>query len=110
MSKEENHASTSKNLVSQRTLSQEHNSDLPTQIAHEVTLKSWRHSSFRAFLGSSAVKESSCQKDAGSVPGPGRSLGEGNDNPLQYFCLGNPMDREAWYATVHGVTKESNMT
>ena len=49
-------------------------------------------------------------EDTGSVPGPGRSLGEGNDNLLQYFCLGNPMDRDAWYTTVHGVTKESNMT
>ena len=43
--------------------------------------------------------------DAGSVPGLGRSPGEGNGNPLQYSCLENPMDREAWWATVHGVTK-----
>ena len=40
----------------------------------------------------------------------GRSLGGGNDNPLQYSCLENPMNRGAWQATVHGVTKESDMT
>ena len=43
--------------------------------------------------------------DAGSIPGLGRSPGEGNDSPLQYPCLGNPMDRGAWWATVHGVAK-----
>ena len=43
--------------------------------------------------------------DAGSIPGSGKSPGEGNGNPLQYSCLGNPMDREAWRATVHGVAK-----
>ena len=43
--------------------------------------------------------------DAGSIPGSGRSLGEGNGNPLQYSCLENPMDRGAWAATVHGVAK-----
>ena len=43
--------------------------------------------------------------DAGSVPGLGRSPGEGNGNPLQYSCLGNPMDRGAGWATVFGVTK-----
>ena len=45
----------------------------------------------------------------GSVPGAGRSAGEGNGNPCQYSCLGNAMDRGAWQATVHGVT-ESDMT
>ena len=40
-----------------------------------------------------------------SIPGSGRSPGEGNDNPLQYSYLGNPRDREAWWATVHGVAK-----
>ena len=43
--------------------------------------------------------------DLGSIPGVGRSPGGGNDNPLQYSCLGNTMDRGAWWATVHGVTK-----
>ena len=41
----------------------------------------------------------------GSIPGLGRSLGEGNGNPLQYSCLENSMDGGAWWATVHGVTK-----
>ena len=44
-------------------------------------------------------------RDVGSIPGLGRSPEEGNDNPLQYSCLENPMDRGAWRATVHGVTK-----
>ena len=48
--------------------------------------------------------------DMGSVPGSGRSPGERNGNPLQYACLGNPMDRGAWQATVHGVAKESDTT
>ena len=46
----------------------------------------------------------------GSVPGSRRSPEEGNGNPLQYSCLGNPMDRGSWRVTVHGVTKESDMT
>ena len=43
--------------------------------------------------------------DQGSIPGLGRSPGEGNGNPLQYLCLENSMGRRAWWATVHGVTK-----
>ena len=46
----------------------------------------------------------------GSIPGSGRSSGEGNGNPLQYSCLGNLMDRGAWWATVHGVAKELDTT
>ena len=45
------------------------------------------------------------QEALGSVPGLGRSSGEGNGNPLQYSGLENPMDREAWWATVHGVAE-----
>ena len=44
-------------------------------------------------------------RNAGSIPGSGRSPGEGNGNPLQYSFLENPMDRGAWWATDHGVTK-----
>ena len=44
-------------------------------------------------------------RDTGSIPILGRSPGKGNGNPLQYFCLENPIDRRAWQATVHGVTK-----
>ena len=49
-------------------------------------------------------------EDKGSIPGSRRFPGEGNGNPLQYSCLGNPVDREAWQATGHGVTKESDVT
>ena len=59
-----------------------------------------------AYTGSSDVKESVCSAgDPGLIPWLGRYPGEGNDNPLQYTCLENSMDRGAWQATVHGVTK-----
>ena len=52
-------------------------------------------------------KESACNAgDVGSVYGSGRSLGEGNGNPFQHSCLGDPMDRGAWWATVHAFGKE----
>ena len=58
------------------------------------------------FPGGSDSKESACNAgDPGSIPGSGRSPGEGNSNPLQYSCLENPIDREAWWATVHGVAE-----
>ena len=49
-------------------------------------------------------------KATGSIPGSGRSRGEGNGNPLQYSCLGNPMDRGAWWAIVHRVAIEFDVT
>ena len=48
--------------------------------------------------------------NVGPIPGSERSPGEGNGNPLLYSCLGNPRDRGAWKATIHGVAKESGMT
>ena len=58
------------------------------------------------FPDGSDGKVSACNaRDLGSVPGSGRSPGEGNGNPLQYSCLENSMDREAWQASVHGVAK-----
>jgi len=48
--------------------------------------------------------------DPGSIPGSGRSPGEGNDNPLQCSCLENPMEGGAWWATMHGVAKRSDTT
>ena len=59
--------------------------------------------------GSSVTNPLANTGDAGSIPGWGRSPGGGNGNPLQYSCLGNPIDRGAWRATVHGVAKESDM-
>ena len=58
------------------------------------------------FPHSSVGKESACNVgDLDSIPGSGRSPGEGNGNPLQYSCLENPMYREAWQAMVYGVTR-----
>ena len=55
---------------------------------------------------SSVGKDSACNAgDLGSIPGLGRSPGEGNGYPLQYSCLENPMDRGGWQATVHGVAR-----
>ena len=62
------------------------------------------------FLGGSDSKESASDAgDLGSVPESGRSPGERNGYPLQYCCMENSMDREAWWATAHGIT-ESDMT
>ena len=62
------------------------------------------------FPHSSVGKESACNAgDPALTPGSGRRVpGEGNGNPLQYSCLENPMDRGAWQATVHGVTRVRN--
>ena len=63
------------------------------------------------FPGGSLVKNPLANAgDAGSVSGLGRSPEEGNDNPPQYSCLGNPMGRETLKAAVHGIAKESDMT
>ena len=61
---------------------------------------------WKGFPGGSVVKNRpTTLGDSGLIPQSGRSPGEGNDNPLWYSCLGSPMDREAWRATVHEVTK-----
>ena len=63
------------------------------------------------FAGGSVVKNLLANAgDTSLIPGSGQSLGEGNGNPLQDSCLGNPMDRGTWRATVHGGTKELDMT
>ena len=60
----------------------------------------------KGFPGGSVVKNPpAIAGDVDSIPGSGRSPGIGNDNPLQYSCLENPMDGGVWWATVHGVTK-----
>ena len=63
------------------------------------------------FPGGADGKVSACNVgDLGLIPGLGRSPGQGNGNLLHYSCLGNPMDRRGWQATVHGVVKESDIT
>ena len=63
------------------------------------------------FPGGSVVKNLPAGAgDESSIPGLGRSPGKGNGNPPQHLCLGNPMDREAWWATVHWVAKEPDTT
>ena len=62
------------------------------------------------FPGGPDSEESTCNVgDLGSIPGSGRSPGGGHGNPLQYSCLENPMDRGAWWATVHGVAKSQTL-
>ena len=67
-----------------------------------------------AFPGGSVVKNLSANegdvRDSCSIPRSGRSPGEGNGSPLQYSCPANPTDEEAWQVTVHGVTKDLDMT
>ena len=66
----------------------------------------WCSAFFMGVPHSSVGKESACSAgDLGLIPVSGRSPGEGNGNPLQYSCLENPMDRGAWQAIVHGVTR-----
>ena len=66
----------------------------------------WLSIELASFPGGLAGKESACNVgDLGSMPGSGRSPGEGNGSPLQYPCLEDSMDRGAWRATVHGVAK-----
>ena len=73
-------------------------------MTEQITLKN-------SFPGSSVVKNLLANAgDTDSIPGPGRSPGEGNGNPRQYSCLGNPMDRGAWWASIHGVAKRLDMT
>ena len=75
----------------------------------------WGHKRVRHELNNSKIDSQASQvnptakvgdtEDTGLIPGPGRSPGEGNGNPLQYSCLENSMDRGAWQAAVHRITK-----
>ena len=66
---------------------------------------------YMGFPGGSVVKNPPADaRDTESIPGSGRSPGEGNGNPLQYSCLENPMDRGDWWAAVQGVPKELDST
>ena len=73
------------------------------------------HSGFGAqenkgFLGRSVAKNLPTMQETDLIPGWETSPGEGNGNPLQYFCLGKPIDRGAWWAIVRGVAKERDLT
>ena len=75
-------------------------------VEYEEFIGCWINVYIRGFPSGSDGKESACNaRDPGSIPGLGRSPGEGYGNPLQDSCLGNPMDRGVWWATVHGVAK-----
>ena len=66
---------------------------------------------YLSFPGGSVLKNPPANAgDVGSIPSLGRSLGEGDGNPLQHSCLENPMDKGAWQATVHGIANELDMT
>ena len=81
-----------------------------SQQCWDLRLSAQGHIFQQCFPGGSGGKESACNVgDTGSIPGSGRSPRAGNGNPLQYSCLENPMNREAWRATVHGVA-ESEVT
>ena len=77
-----------------------------SSVNHALLEKASKGFFFLGFPDDSDGKESSCDvRDLGSIPGLGRSPGEGKGYPLQYSSLENPMDRGAWWATVHGVAK-----
>jgi len=74
-------------------------------------LSDWTELNWMDFPGGSVIKNPPANaRNVSSIPGSGRSLGEENGNPLQYSCLGNPMDSGTCWATVHGVAKESYTT
>ena len=77
-------------------------------VAFGITVSLISHT---GFPGGSVVKNQPANAgDVELTPGPGRSPGEGNGNSLQYSCLGNPMDRGAWWAIVHRCHKQVDMT
>ena len=79
----------------------------PHQFDANELYKYYHMSICQGFPGGSVVKNLPANaEDVGSIPGLGRSPGGGIGNPLQYSCLKNPMDRKAWWATVHEFAKE----
>ena len=75
-----------------------------------TTMLGQNGSSWTSLMIQSVVKSPANAGDMGSIPGSGRPPGGGNDSPLQYSCLGNPMDRGAWWAIVYEVAKELDTT
>ena len=74
---------------------------------HIVVIPEEERASQVAQLVKNPTANAEDMRDSGSIPGLGRSLGVENGNPLQYSCLKRPIDRGTWWATVHGVAKES---
>ena len=87
-------------VLSSRGVS-EKSSHSPALITAAVTL----HLGFPADAGDNTPANAGEVRDSGSIPGSGRSPGTGHGNPLQYSCLENPLDRGAWWSTVHGVVR-----
>ena len=82
----------------------EEKQSFPTMVSEQMDTHMVRR--IPGFLASSGVKNPPANAgELSSIPGSGRSPGGRNENPLQYSCLGNPMDRETWQATVHGIAK-----
>jgi len=78
----------------------------PLTLYVQMSLVNFMCNANMSFCHSSVGKESICNAgDPGLIPVLGRFPGEGNGNPLQYSCLENPMDRGAWWATIHGVVR-----
>ena len=77
----------------------------------EIFIVGWMYAHMQGLPGSLVVKNLPADTgEAGLIPGLERSPGEGNGTPLQYYFLGNPMDRGTWRATVHGFPKDLDMT
>ena len=99
-----------KNTYTMKNIDKSYHLRLAALLWEAVKLRSWV-SGTGGFPDDSVVKNPPANAgDADSIPESGRSPGEGNGNPLQYSCLGNPMDRGVWQAAVHGIRKESDMT
>ena len=79
--------------------------EIPGPDVFGIQVLAYFRKEIEGFPASSGVKNPPETRDTGSIPGSGRSPGEGDGNPLQYPYLGNPMDRGAWRATVCGVAK-----
>ena len=80
-------------------------------MGSERVRQDWATNTYLLTFDGSAVKNPPANDgEVGSIPGSGRSAGEGNGNPLQYSRLGNPIVKGAWLATIHGLTKELDMT
>ena len=77
----------------------------PPEEPHTLDTRPLSRASQMALVVKNLPAKAGDLRNLGSIPGLGRSSSGGHGNPLQYSCLENPMDREAWWATVHGVTK-----